>query len=490
LPIRARLIAWTMALVALIVAALGTFLALRLRSDLVSGVDEGLDTRAAQIALGLRSGCEGEFRDVSDASLVGLPRGEAGAQLLGADGSVLESSGDPVSRQRIVTGAALVEAFRGHTVRETLTAAPEAEEFRVLAVRLPARGCDGIVVVATALDEVNHSVDRLIALLAVAGPVMVAIAGAGGWLLARRALAPVAHMTREAEGVAIDRLDERIDVPRTADELQRLAVTLNTMLDRLQRGVQEKRRFVADASHELRTPLAVMRSELDVSLREQGASADSRQVMSSLREEVERMSTIVENLLTLARIDEGELRLLHTPLDLSHVARAAVDALAPLAEMRSVGIRVDGQRAPAVADEARLGQVVTNLVANAVRYSRPGGEVRVSTWLRQEDAGCMVSDQGPGIPAEVVPSIFDRFVRADVTRSSASGGSGLGLAICREIVEAHGGHISVRSSVGRGSSFSFTVPRRQRVPDADAVADGPEVAPLGDSFRMPSRTMP
>jgi signal transduction histidine kinase len=206
-----------------------------------------------------------------------------------------------------------------------------------------------------------------------------------------------------------------------------------------------------------------MRSELDVSLRERNLTDDSRGVLlSSLREEVERMSAIVENLLTLARIDEGELRLLHTPLDLSEVATAAVSALAPLAESRSVRTCVGGQPAPAVADGARLGQVVTNLVANAVRYSPSGGEVRVSTWLTPEDAGCTVSDQGPGIPAEVIPRIFDRFVRADATRSSASCGSGLGLAICREIVEAHGGNISVRSPLGAGCSFSFTVPRLDR----------------------------
>jgi heavy metal sensor kinase len=459
LPIRARLAAWTTALVAGVIGVLGIFLPLRLRAELVRGIDQGLETRVAQISLGLRSGCEGEFRDVSDASLVGLPRGEAGAQLLSADGAVQESSGDVISRRGLVSGDSLVAAFSGQSVRRTVIIGPDAEAFRILAIRLPGTACRAVVVVATSLDQVEHSVHQLVMLLLVAGPAMVAVAAGGGWWLAGRGLAPVARMTREAQDVAVDNLSDRIDVPRTTDELQRLAVTLNTMLDRLHRGLEEKRRFVSDASHELRTPLSVMRSEIDVALLRQDLDPSARDALESIREEAERMSAIVENLLTLARIDEGELRLLREPVDLRDISTAAVASLTPLARTKGVRVEVTGDRARAIADRARLEQVMRNLISNAVKFSPSGGRVSVSSWSTGGEVGCTVRDDGPGIPSEALPTIFERFVRADAARHDPDGGSGLGLAISREIVNAHGGRIQVDSRSGRGSSFWFTLSR-------------------------------
>ena len=302
-PIRARLTLWYALLLALILVAVGAFLLVRLRADLVGGVDDSLDTRAAQISLGLENGCEGEFKDVSDASLRGLPQGESGAQLLGPDGSVMESTGDAITARPLLTLPELHQVLGGERQRMTIVPGPEGESFRTLAVALPSNGCPGALVVATSLDEVNHSVERLLVLMAVGIPVAVAAAAAGGWWLAGVALRPVSRMTAEASAIGPDRLDERIDVPRTSDEIQRLASTLNSMLDRVRTGVEEKRRFVADASHELRTPLAIMRSELDVSLRNPNLARSAREVLTSSVEEVDRMSGVVENLLTLARMD-------------------------------------------------------------------------------------------------------------------------------------------------------------------------------------------
>lgn len=459
LPIRTRLTIWYVGLLGVILATLGGFLVVRLRTDLVRGVDQGLDTRAAQIALGLNQGCEGEFQDASAESLVGLPQGESGAQLVSPTGSILEFTGDPLARRPLLTSGQVKRLFNGENVRATVATGPDAEPFRVFGVRLEPGTCSAAVVVATSLDDVNRSVHRLLVLLLVAGPAALLAAGVGGWVLARRALRPVARMTREARDLGVAHLDERIDVPRTADELQRLATTLNEMLDRLQRGVDEKRRFVADASHELRTPLAVMSSELDVSLRSSDLDPSSREVLSSAREEVARMNRIVENLLTLARIDEGGIELLRESLGLRDAVESATSSLGPLIEEKAIRVDIRGDDLTVDADRARLDQVLVNLIGNAVKFSPRGGEVTISIEAEDGMATCRVVDAGPGIAASVLPHVFDRFFRGDEARPRRDGGSGLGLAICREVVAAHGGRLWVESREGSGSAFTFTLPK-------------------------------
>ena len=459
LPIRARLTLWFVLLLAAILAGVGAFLQVRLRADLITGVDQSLDTRAAQISLGLQNGCEGEFQDVSDSSLVGLPLRESGAQLLRPDGTVLESTGDPVAGRSLLTSRDLAEAVAGERVRRSIRLGPDGEPFRLLGVALPSRTCDAVVVVATSLEQVDASLRRLVVLMAIGGPVALAAAGLGGWWLSRRALAPVSRMTREAAAIDAGRLDERIEVPGAADELRVLASTLNTMLERVQAGVDEKRRFVADASHELRTPLAVMRSEIDVGLRSPATSGDAAEILESAREEVERMSRIVEDLFALARMDEEGVALTLEPVVLAEVAASAVDEMRSLADANDVTLAVDGHGPQISADRGRLGQVVTNLLGNAIRHSPRGGPVSVSCWETSGEVGLTVRDAGPGIPASMLTRIFDRFVRADGSRSSDAGGGGLGLAICKQLVEAHGGRIWAESREGEGSSFSFALPR-------------------------------
>jgi heavy metal sensor kinase len=458
LPLRTRLVLLHVTLLAVILAALFAFLVVRLRADLVGGMDESLSSRVAQIALGLRGGGEGEFQDVSGASLRGLPRGESAAQLLGPGGVLLETSGDPEAAGRpLVTGDALRRVLAGGTVRTTISLGSDAEAFRVLAAPIGRPGGTQAIVVATSLDTVDASVRRLEALLLFAGPAALLAAGVGGWWLARRALQPVARMTGEAAEIGVHRLDERIEVPDTADEVARLAETLNAMLDRLERGVAEQRRFAADASHELRSPLAVMAAEIDVSLRKGDLPPEAREILASAREEVAWMTRIVEDLLTLARIDEGRLDLVRAPVDLREVAGAVASKFATVAERR--GVRVDAGGAPAVVagDRERLEQVVANLVDNAVKFSGADSTVHIRSWRDGDEAGLTVSDGGPGISAEALPRVFDRFFRVDPARSRSDGGSGLGLAICREIVDAHGGRIRAASAPGSGSSFTLSL---------------------------------
>jgi heavy metal sensor kinase len=475
LAIRTRLALWYVALLAAILAGLSAFILVRFRTDLVSSLDASLDLRAAQISLGYEGGGEGEFQDVTDATLIRLPQGEQAAQILSSTGQVLETSGDTVAEHPMVGRALLVRVLAGgRHVRETRALGPDHERFRILSLPAPRRPRSEVLVVATSLEGVDGSVHRLLVLLLAAGPAVLGAAALVGWWLARKALSPVARMTDQASSIGIDRLDERIAVPQVDDELGRLAHTLNAMLTRLEEGVREKRRFVADASHELRTPLAIMRSELEVSLRSGGLPPEAREILVSTAEEADRMSRIVENMLTLARIDEGRLQLLAAPVDLEELARSVVDSVRPLAERKGLRLRVRGGMAWVRADRERLHQAVANLVENAVKYTQPGGSVEVMVWRDSGEAGVTVTDTGPGIPPTALPRIFDRFVRLDPSRSREAGGSGLGLSICREIVKAHGGRVWAESEPGKGSSFSIAIPTapRPQVPSKGAVAPG------------------
>jgi two-component system OmpR family sensor kinase len=454
LPIRLRVTLWYVILLALLIASLGVFVVVRLRADLLAGVDETLATRAAQIALSYNGTSDGEFQDVSDASLQGLPGSESAAQLLDAQGNVLETSGDPAGQTAMVGSAELGAALRGSSVHGSISVGRDGEPFRILAVSLPG-ATPRVVVVATSLDTVDRSVHRLWVLLLLAGPAVLAVAGVGGWWIARAALAPVAVMAKKAGEIGIERLDERLDVPARADEIHDLAVTMNAMLGRLERGVHDQRRFVADASHELRTPLAIMRAELEVSMRDRDLAQPAREALSSVLQEVERMGATVEDMLTLAKADEGRLTLELDRIDLAEVARAARDALGTMAAGAGVQVHLDG-RATASADRRRVEQVLRNLLANAIRYVGRGGHVVVEVGGDGRVATCAVRDDGPGIPPDALAHVFDRFYRADASRAGA--GSGLGLAICREIVAAHGGTIDASSEPGHGSVFTFTLP--------------------------------
>ncbi len=200
-----------------------------------------------------------------------------------------------------------------------------------------------------------------------------------------------------------------------------------------------------------------MRSELDVALMDGGLPADAEAVLASSREEVERMSRLVEDLLTLARVDAGRLDLLRQPVALSELAASVARSLAPMAKANGVTIAVAGETHSVPGDRDRLEQVLMNLVQNAVSHSEPGSTVRIDVWESGQAAGATVKDEGPGIPTSAQPHVFERFYRIDTARSRNNGGSGLGLAICREIVQAHGGRIWLDHGQ-RGSAFSFTVP--------------------------------
>jgi heavy metal sensor kinase len=448
-PIRVRMTAWYVAVLAVVLVAVGAFVIVRLRSDLTDSVDRDLRPALQQIAAGYRTEGVPEFRDTSSTVLSGE---RAASQVLDPAGHVVASYGDPVA----------LEPMRGAgTVRL------DGTDFRVASQPVTTRGGQRrIVVAASSLEPVNRSVHRVLMLLLIALPVALVLAAAAGWWLARRSLAPIERMTSKAEEIGPDALDERIDVPATTDEVAHLARTLNTMLDRIETGVSEQRRLVADTSHELRTPLAAMRAELDVSLRHDDLTPAARTVLESTREEVDRISATVDDLLVLAQADEVGIAGIHERVDLHELAAAVTAPFATLAHARGVDLRLEGPPAPALGDPESLRHALRNLVDNAVKFTPGGGAVVVRSRRHDGVAEVKIIDEGPGIPADLRDRVFDRFFRVDEARSGS--GSGLGLAIVDEVARAHGGQVTVRPHAPCGSVFTFSVPSDHGAPGTGA----------------------
>jgi heavy metal sensor kinase len=307
-------------------------------------------------------------------------------------------------------------------------------------------------------ERVEQELDEILLVLVLGLPPIVALAGVGGYVLARRALAPIDHLGTEARRITAERLHERLSVPNQKDEIGRLAAVINDTLARLELSFEQLRRFTADASHELRTPLSVIRGVGEMNLRETRTPAEYKDALGSVLEEVDRLTRLVDSLLQLSRGDAGTVRLSREPVDLGQLAREVVASLGILAEERQQRLRVDAaDHVQVLADRLVLRDALTNVVDNAIKYSPNGSTIDVRV-QRDGDRGTVsVTDEGPGIPAEHRERIFDRFYRIDEGRSRDLGGTGLGLAIARWAVETNGGHISV-DSTDRGSVFRVVVP--------------------------------
>ena len=452
-PIRVRMTAWYVVLLAAIIAAVGAFVVIRLRADLTSATDRSLRSTVPQIAAGYSVEGLLEFRDKSNSLLAGERNA---AQIVSAAGMVVSSSGDRVGRLPMLDQKSLQLALRGRLPLRNRSFGGGAQ-FRVAAAPVVRRGERQVIVAAVSLAPVDHSVHRVLILLLLALPAALVATAAGGWWLAKRAMRPIDRMVGAAEGVGSTDLSTRLTVPASHDELAHLATTLNTMLDRIYHGVAQQQRLVADTSHELRTPLSVMRTDIDVSLRSDDLSPAAREVLVSNREEVDGMIATVDDLLILARADERGLRLTPVLLDLQELAGRAVQRLGPHAHRHDVELAADGPSATARADPARLDQVLRNLIDNAIKFGA-GGRVTVRTWQTPQEAGVTVEDDGPGVPLDLGDRVFDRFFRVDPSRDRASGGSGLGLAIVRELIVAHGGRVAVAPRLPHGSAFTIALP--------------------------------
>ena len=405
LPIRVRLSLAFAAAMAVVLAALGAFLYFQLRHSLDEQIEASLRAQA----------------DAAAAGAV-VQREESLAQVLDADGEVTRGFdrplAEPATRERFV---------------DRDVAGLDDNPYRLLVV--PGEGGQTIVVGAS-LEDRNDALGGLLAAFLVGGPIALALSTLLGYLLAGALFRPVEDMRRRAAEISTERAGQKLPLPHAHDEIFRLGSTLNEMLGRLEAGIARERRFVADASHELRTPLALLRTELELAQRRPRSPEELRAALDSAAEEVDRLTRLAEDLLVLARADEGRLQLRREEIQVKDLletvaARSNQDV--------EIGVR-DGESI--IGDRLRLEQALGNLVDNARRHG--AGTIRLEAERKNDLLELRVSDEGPGFAPELLPHAFDRFTRGDEARER--GGTGLGLAIVAAVAKAHGGRARAAGS--------------------------------------------
>jgi two-component system OmpR family sensor kinase len=345
----------------------------------------------------------------------------------------------------------------------------------VMIYSLPFQATDGRLIeveAGTSLFSMQQTLHSLTKILTVATILILILATIGGYLLMTQPLRPLVVLTGKAADIGRKKLGERLPVIPTGDELERLTHSLNGMIDRLEDALNHNHRFSADASHELRTPLTIMRGELEEMLRIEELPPQAIENIVSTLEEIDRMSRIVNSLMTITRLDAGGERMTMQVLDLSELVRTTMDHMRLLAEEKGLPLNCECEREIYIyADPMRIKQVLVNLIDNAIKYTQPGedfpesslqeptrGRVDVAVFGSGSSACLKVADQGIGIAPEVLPHVFDRFYRADFARSRDAGGVGLGLAIVKAIVTAHDGSVSITSTLDQGSTVLVQLP--------------------------------
>lgn len=405
-----------------------------LRGSLRAGLETTAEDRAEELAGQIEAaGLPESFARADDDDQIG----DVVLQVVDSSGEVVLAS-QPLQEPLPTADGEVDLTTHTYVVVTDPAQAPTGEEY--------------VVSVAVSLEDVDESSDALVPLLLVGLPLVLLVVGGTTWIVVTRALAPVERIRREVDEISGDRLDRRVPLPGARDEVHRLASTMNAMLDRLQASRDRQRRFVSDASHELRSPIAGLRQTAEVA-REHPGALPPGELVDAVLEESLRMQRLVEQLLVLARADEGGRVAEHREVDLDDMV------LAEAARARRDGLRVDAsgvQAARLRGDASALAQVVRNLVDNAVRHARS----RVTLHLVESGLGVelRVDDDGAGVPDEQRERVFERFVRLDEARSRDDGGSGLGLAIVREIVTAHGGTTTLGTSDLGGASFVVRLP--------------------------------
>ena len=374
-----------------------------------------------------------------------------------ADGSVMYQSGPPKDES---FDPAEVPIFSGNQQAGALVGATIHGKKPVVLERYALEVDGGTYRVETGapyagIERVLHGV---LLIFLVGMPAVVALAILGGALIVRRGLKHVNAITQQAERISSRTFGERLPVPKTGDEIESLAISLNRMISRLEEAFDHINRFTADVSHELRTPLAILRGELEAVARGRRLSPDLLDAIGSMLEEVERLTRIVDHLLQISRLDAGEV-LPKPVVNLSELAESTIEETRLMAEEKA--IKVEKGLRPDVlveGDPLRLQQLIANLLDNAIKYTPDGGRVVIAVSAVDKCAQLTVADNGVGIPPDSVARVFERFYRADKARARNTGGAGLGLSIVKAICTAHGGTIGVTSTEGRGSIFTVKLP--------------------------------
>ncbi|MCP9465763.1 MAG: heavy metal sensor histidine kinase [Nitrospira sp.] len=464
MPLRLRLTLWYGSALALVLLIFSIVLYAIMARNLRDAIDQSLEETAMAAVRSLEE--RGFLPLLDEEELLSqfpeLARIDKFFQIFSPSGTITIRSPNIKQHDLPLSRRALETTFNGKKLFETARY-PNEPQLRLISVPIMYRGrLLYIVQVGTSMESVENTLEYFLIVLLVAVPVALAVSLGAGWFLAGRALRPVDAITLAAQRIAAGDLSQRLTIPSTKDEIGRLAETFNDMIGRLDASFRQIRQFTSDASHELRTPLTVMKGETELVLRKPRSADDYRSVLESNLEEIDRMTDIVDELLFLSRADMGEVKMECKPVALESLVEDIQRQATLLGQDRQIEV-ILGTVMPAVVqgDELRLRELLLNLVENAVKYSHPNGKVEISLVNDGHHAVLSVSDQGIGIPTEDLPKIFHRFYRSDNARTHTKKGTGLGLAICAWIAESHKGRIQVQSHVGRGSTFTVTLPLAQ-----------------------------
>ena len=463
--IKFRLTLWYVVILGIILCSFSFFLYFTLADSLYKGVDNKIKTMAEIGVSSVRSPLGGGA-NISDLDRIMTER--FGIRPLGRFIQILDESGRVGGRSTNLRNVkipvsiqTLQAASKGKTTFETVQITSK-DSLRLVTMPIMKNGrMASIVQVGSSLEGVEDALHQLLIILLIAVPAALLIASAGGLFLANKVLRPVDEITQIARQIGSGDLSQRIRIKRVNDELGRLAATFDEMIAKLEESFHRVKRFTADASHELKTPLTILRGEIEVGLKKKRALAEYQRILNSNLEETNRMSRIIDDLLTLSRADMGELSMEREKVELSSLAREVWDDLQIMAQEKGIQLQFMGDGFTRVeGDPLFLRQLILNLTENGLKYTPAGGIVELQVKGDQDEgvARIWVSDTGVGIAQKDLKRVFDRFFRVDKARSRETGGTGLGLSISQWIAQAHEGQINVKSKVGKGSTFTVTLP--------------------------------
>jgi len=477
--LRFKLTLWYVLILGILLISFSTFLYFTLSKSLYRDIDNKLKSLAELIASESSSPLSkfsfGTIDQALEASMNLKPIGKF-IQVLDESGNIGRKSDNLRNVQLPISLNALKNASKGLVTFET-NRTIENTPLRIMTFPVVENShVTKIVQIASSLEGVEDALNKLFLILIISVPSTLIIASLGGQFLAHKALKPVDNITQTARMITSQNLNQRINPPKVKDEISRLIETFNEMISRLDQSFRQMKQFSSDASHELKTPLTILKGEVEVMLRKERTSHEYQQTLKSNLEEINRMSQIVEDLLTLSKADTEEIRLNKEKVNLTEILNEVVAQMNRLAASKKLHLSGSNhhQDIHIFGDALRLRELFINLIENGIKYTEEGGSIRIilqKEYLppmrdqsdrvereKGEFVKIIVSDTGIGIAKDDQERIFNRFFRVDKARSREQGGSGLGLSICKWIVEAHQGEIEVESKLGKGSSFIVRLP--------------------------------
>jgi len=462
--IRSKLTAWYVLLLGIILVLFSILLFFFLSKRLNESVDSSLTLSARIVARStqiINSRTPFPGLDLFFDQFMGFGRDKS-YKIYDGSGNIGSLSKNFDGSQFPLSDIAYSAALKGGTSYETFIIS-DNHPIRVITMPVIRNGkLANLVQVGTSKKVVVDTLKNLAIILWTAVPSVLLLTALIGRFIARRALKPVAKITQTAKDIGSGaNLSQRIPVPEVKDEIGELALTFNSMMDRLESSFSQMRQFSSDASHELRTPLTVLKGQSELTLGKERKPKEYQEVISSNLEEIQYMSKVLEDLFMLSKSDENQIALDYESVDLKLLIEEICRHAQIIASEKNIKIITAYiEKVQVYGDPVRLRQMIWNVIVNGIKYTQPDGEVTISLQEKKDIALITIQDNGIGISNSDLPLIFNRFYRVDKARSREEGGTGLGLSICKFIVDAHKGSIDIESTLGEGTKFKIKLPKQ------------------------------